>query len=133
MNRPNRTMPETAKILIVEDEAIVAMEIQDLLETNGYAVAGIAVTGEDAVRKAINARPDLVLMDVTLRGGMTGIEAAERILDARIIPVLFLTAAADQAGILPLQDRTACGFVSKPFEERGFLSEVRKLLQAAHR
>jgi len=133
MNKPNRIIAEPAKILIVEDEAIVAMEIQDILETNGYAVAGLAATGEDAVRKALDTRPDLVLMDITLRGGINGIEAAARILDARIIPVLFLTAAADQAGIRRVRERTACGFVSKPFEERGFLSEVRRILQAAHR
>jgi len=126
--------PESpAKILIVEDETIVAMEIQDLLEAEGWTVAGVSTSGEDAVGKARDTRPDLVLMDITLRGGMTGIEAAERILDARIIPVLFLTAAADQAGIRRVQDRTACGFVSKPFEERGLLSEVRNLLQAARR
>ena len=122
-----------AKILIVEDETIVAMEIQDLLEAEGWSVSGVSTSGEDAVRKARDTRPDLVLMDITLRGGMTGIEAAERILDARIVPVLFLTAAADQGGIRRVQDRTACGFISKPFEEGAFIGEIRSLLQAARR
>jgi CheY-like chemotaxis protein len=126
-------MPEIAKILIVEDETIVAMEIQDLLEAEGWIVSGVSASGEDAIRKALDGRPDLVLMDITLRGGMTGIEAAERILEGRIIPVLFLTAAADQTGIRRIQERTACGFVSKPFEERALLGEVRNLLQAARR
>lgn len=126
-------MPEIAKILIVEDETIVAMEIQDLLEAEGWIVSGVSASGEDAIRKALDGRPDLVLMDITLRGGMTGIEAAERILEGRIIPVLFLTAAADQIGIRRIQERTACGFVSKPFEERALLGEVRNLLQAARR
>ena len=124
---------QPVKILIVEDETIVAMEIQDLLENEGWTVVGVASSGEDAVRKARDERPDVVLMDITLRGKMTGIEAAELILDARLVPVLFLTAAADQAGIRRVQERTACGFVSKPFEERAFLGEVRKLVSAAGR
>jgi CheY-like chemotaxis protein len=114
--------------LVAEDESIVAMEIQGLLEAEGWAVAGVAATGEDAVRKARATRPDLVLMDITMRGPMTGVEAAERILDERVIPVLFLTAAADPAGIRRIQGRTACGFISKPFEERAFIAEIRKLL-----
>ncbi|MGD0783016.1 MAG: response regulator [Candidatus Aminicenantales bacterium] len=122
-----------ARILIVEDETIVAMEIQDLLEAEGWTVTGVSTSGEDAVGKARDTRPDLVLMDITLRGGMTGIEAAERILDAGVIPVLFLTAAADQSGILRIRERTDCGFVSKPFEERAFIIEIRRLLQAARR
>jgi CheY-like chemotaxis protein len=127
------TAESPPKILIVEDEAIVAMEIQDLLEGQGYAVVGSSSSGADAVAQAAGFDPDLVLMDVTLRGEMTGIEAAERILDIRAIPVLFLTAAADQAGIRRVQDRTACGFISKPFEERVLLNEVRRLLQAGPR
>jgi CheY-like chemotaxis protein len=114
--------------LVAEDESIVAMEIQGLLEAEGWAVGGVAATGEDAVRKARATRPDLVLMDITMRGPMTGVEAAERILDERVIPVLFLTAAADPAGIRRIQGRTACGFISKPFEERAFIAEIRKLL-----
>jgi CheY-like chemotaxis protein len=128
------TAPESpVKILIVEDETIVAMEIQDLLEGEGWTIAGIASSGEDAVRKARESRPDVVLMDITLRGKMSGVEAAEIILDAHIIPVLFLTAAADQAGILRVRERTTCGFVSKPFEERSFLGEVRKLIESTGR
>ena len=124
---------QPVKILIVEDETIVAMEIQDLLENEGWTVVGVASSGEDAIRRARDERPDVVLMDITLRGKMTGIEAAELILDARLVPVLFLTAAADQAGIRRVQERTACGFVSKPFEEQSFLGEVRKLVLSAGR
>jgi CheY-like chemotaxis protein len=133
MNESLRPPTEPVKILVVEDETIVAMEIQDLLENEGWTVVGVASSGEDAVRKARDERPDVVLMDITLRGKMTGIEAAERILDARLVPILFLTAAADQAGIRRVRERTACGFVSKPFEERSFLGEVRKLVLSAGR
>ena len=91
-------------------------------------MAGVAATGEDAVRKARETRPDLILMDITLRGPMTGVQAAEHILDERTVPVLFLTAAIDLAGIRRIQGRTACGFTSKPFEEQAFIAEVRKLL-----
>ena len=133
MNESLRPSTDPVKILIVEDETIVAMEIQDLLENEGWTVVGVASSGEDAIRRARDERPDVVLMDITLRGKMTGIEAAELILDARLVPVLFLTAAADQAGIRRVQERTACGFVSKPFEEQSFLGEVRKLVLSAGR
>ena len=133
MNESLRPSTDPVKILIVEDETIVAMEIQDLLENEGWTVVGVASSGEDAIRRARDERPDVVLMDITLRGKMTGIEAAELILDARLVPVLFLTAAADQAGIRRVQERTAGGFVSKPFEEQSFLGEVRKLVLSAGR
>ena len=109
------------------------MEIRNLLEAAGWTVAGLSTSGEDAVHKVPETRPDLVRMDITLRGAKNGIEAAERILDARIIPVLFLTAAADQSGIVRVQDRTVCGFVSKPFDQAALIGAIRSLLQSVRR
>ena len=69
----------TIKVLVVEDEQLTALFIKTLLEDNGYIVAGMAMTGEDAIAKALAHRPDLILMDILLQGDMDGIEAAHRI------------------------------------------------------
>ena len=84
-------------ILIVEDEAIVAKDIQQSLKKAGYNVVGVASTGEKAIELANEKKPDLVLMDIMLKGPMSGIEAAEEIRLALNIPVVFLTAYADES------------------------------------
>jgi CheY-like chemotaxis protein len=81
-----------ARILVVEDESIVQLDLQSRLRRLGYAVIGSAVSGEEAIIKAAELKPDLVLMDVRLEGRMDGIEAAAQIRAAREVPVLFLTA-----------------------------------------
>ncbi len=81
-----------ARILVVEDESIVQLDLQSRLKRLGYIVVGSAVSGEDAIIKASELEPDLVLMDVRLEGRMDGIEAAARIRASREVPVLFLTA-----------------------------------------
>ena len=82
-------------ILVVEDEAIVANDIRDTLISLGYDVAGTAKTGESALEKIAETRPDLVLMDIHLAGKMDGIETAGQIHENFGIPVIFLTAYAD--------------------------------------
>ncbi|ADL57802.1 GAF domain-containing protein [Methanothermobacter sp. KEPCO-1] len=86
----------TARILLVEDEAITAMDLQRKLEFQGYDVIGIAHSGEAAVELAEKHRPDLILMDIILRGPMSGVEAAERIKDLDI-PVVFLSAHSEES------------------------------------
>ena len=81
-----------AQILVVEDEKIVALEIVDRLKNIGYKVPESASTGEEAIQKASEVRPDLVLMDIKLKGDMDGIEAAEKIRSRYGIPVVYLTA-----------------------------------------
>ena len=84
-----------AQILIVEDEGIIAKDIQNTLEGLGYAVLAVASSGKEAIKKAAEALPDLVLMDIVLEGYMDGVEAAERIRDRLDIPVVYLTAYSD--------------------------------------
>ncbi len=81
-----------AKILIVEDEGIVAIDIRRRLKRLDYDVAAVAGSGEEAIEKAIETHPDLVMMDIKLRGEMDGIQAAQQILDLLGIPVAYLTA-----------------------------------------
>ncbi|HET8686153.1 MAG TPA: response regulator, partial [Methanosarcina sp.] len=84
-----------AKILVVEDQNIVALNIRNKLKNLGYTVPGTASTGEEAIRKAELTNADLVLMDIMLKGEMDGIEAAREIKNRLGIPVLYLTAYTD--------------------------------------
>ena len=88
-------MGETA-ILIVEDEAIVARDLRQRLRDMGYTVVGMASRGEEAVQKAETLHPDLVLMDIHLASEMDGIQASETIRAHLDVPVIFLTACADE-------------------------------------
>lgn len=106
------------KILIVEDETIIARDIQAQLEGMGYAVAGRAVAGQEAVALADALRPDLVLMDIQLAGPMDGIVAAQAIRDQFFIPVIFLSAFAADAIIARAKLTEPYGYILKPFSER---------------
>ena len=107
-----------ASILVVEDESIVALDILNLLESFGYRGPEWVATGEDAIEKAHNIRPDLVLMDISLAGRISGLEAAAIIRESLDIPVLYLTANSDRATIQKAQDTGPVGYVLKPFEKR---------------
>jgi PAS domain S-box-containing protein len=117
-------MSRQDRILIVEDENIVAVDIQDRLEHLGYKVIGHAVSGEDAIRLAHEAKPDIVLMDIMLKGKMDGIEAAESIRRDPDIPVVFLTAYADQKTLQRAKITEPYGYILKPFEEREIHSTI---------
>jgi CheY-like chemotaxis protein len=105
-------MGET-RILVVEDEAIVAADLQSKLQRLGYVVCGIAFSGAEAIRKAGETRPDLVLMDVRLQGNMTGLEAASQIRESRRVPVVYITAYASFLGAVERIEELL--YVSKPF------------------
>jgi|Deesub1362A_J573_1020465.scaffolds.fasta_scaffold00013_17 diguanylate cyclase (GGDEF)-like protein/PAS domain S-box-containing protein len=119
---------EEVRILIVEDEGIVAKDIQNRLKKLGYSVAGIVASGEDAVKKAEETRPDLVLMDIKLKGEMNGIGAAEQIRKKFDIPVIYLTAYADEDTIERAKVTEPFGYMLKPFEERELRSNIEMAL-----
>src|SRR4051812_37196128 len=106
------------RILVVEDEGIVAMEIQNRLNSMGYAVVAVVPAGEAAIKKAGELQPDLVLMDIRLKGKLDGISAAEQIRAQFDIPVIFLTAYADEHTLQRAKVTEPYGYVLKPFEER---------------
>ena len=106
------------KILIVEDERIVAEDIKMSLHKIGYEVSGIAVTGMEAIRKAEKLKPNLVMMDIILEGEMDGIEAAEIIRSRLDIPVIYLTAYADDTTLERARMTEPFGYILKPFEDR---------------
>jgi len=105
-----------AKILVVEDEAIVAMGIKHKLETMGHRVVDTVSTGKDAIRVAREEKPDLVLMDIVLKGEMDGIEAARRIRDQFDIPIIYLTAYADEEMLTRAKVTEPYGYIVKPFK-----------------
>jgi CheY-like chemotaxis protein len=117
---------EQVSVLIVEDEAIVALDTQELLQGLGYGVCGIASSGEEAVEKAAAVRPDLVLMDIWLKGEMDGIEAADRIIPLSI-PVIYATAHSDPTTLERAMRTRPSGYVLKPFGE----TELRVAIEVA--
>jgi two-component system, response regulator PdtaR len=106
-----------SRILVVEDEAIVAMGIKQKLEDLGHQVVDIVFTGEDAVQTALNKQPELILMDIVLKGSMDGIEAAAKIRNQLDIPVIYLTAYSDEEVLERARMTEPYGYIIKPFKK----------------
>lgn len=104
-------------VLVVEDESIVSKDIQHSLKKLGYNVVGAAATGERAIELARSENPDIVLMDIMLKGDMNGIETAEVVKREMNIPVIFLTAYADEATLAKAKVTEPYGYIIKPFKE----------------
>ncbi len=107
-----------AKVLVVEDEKIVAKDIAKTLQRLGYMVVASVSSGEEAIQKVSEIQPDLVLMDIMLKGKMDGIEAAEEIKANFNIPVIYLTAYADEQTLQRAKITEPFGYIIKPFDER---------------
>ena len=114
------------KILIVEDELITAADMKFTLEDMGYEVVGTASTGQNAIDIAVEKSPDLVLMDVNLKGKMTGIEASKEIISLNI-KVIYLTGQSDPSN-LATGEKGACGFIMKPFDPKKLKKAVEEAL-----
>jgi two-component system response regulator LytT len=105
------------KVLVVEDESIVSKDIQHSLKRLGYIISGAAATGEKAITLASEEKSSIVLMDIMLKGDMNGIEAAEIIKREHNIPVIFLTAYADESTLEKAKITEPYGYIIKPFKE----------------
>jgi signal transduction histidine kinase len=112
------------KILVVEDEAIVAEDIASRLENMGYEIVDILATGEEAIAIAKNTQPDLVLMDIILQGKIDGVEAAREIRTHFKIPVVYLTANADDKTLNRAQITEPFGYILKPFKEKELFATI---------
>lgn len=121
-------MIENPKILVVEDENIVARDIHYTLESLGYNVCGVVATGEESVKKAFIMNPDLILMDIKLNGNMDGLYAARQIQSHLNIPVIYLTACGDENSMKQLDKTKPYGYINKPFEERELQSKIETIL-----
>ena len=116
------------QILVVEDKGIVAEDIQRSLQALGYGVSGVASSGEEAIKKAEETRPDLVLMDIMLQGELDGIEAADQIRSRFNIPIIYLTAYADDKTLERAKITEPFGYIIKPFEDRELHTTVEMAL-----
>jgi PAS domain S-box-containing protein len=114
--------------LIVEDEGIIAKDIQSTLNRLGYSVIGIASSGEEAIKKAMEIHPDIVLMDIVLEGAMDGVEAAGYIHDHFDIPVVYLTAYSDDTTLQRAKITEPFGYILKPFHEKELYTTIEMAL-----
>ncbi len=117
-------MNDGRRILVVDDERIVAQDIMEVLSHMGCDVVGTALSGEEAIAKAEQFHPDLILMDITLQGEMDGVEAATIIRQRLDIPCVFLTAYSDSSYLERAKLTQPAGYMVKPFEEAGLRSTV---------
>jgi diguanylate cyclase (GGDEF)-like protein/PAS domain S-box-containing protein len=119
---------EKTRILIVEDEGLIARDVENMVKNAGYEVCGIASTGEEAIERADKTQPDLILMDIILRGDMDGVEAAERIRDHFNIPVIYLTAHTDENTLERAKLTEPQGYTLKPVEQKELLTVIEMAL-----
>lgn len=116
------------QILIVEDERIVAEDLRLMLERLGYQVVGSASSGDEAIKKLEAAKPNLVLMDIRIQGSLDGIDVAEQVVAQYGIPVIYLTAYADETTVERAKGTLPAGYILKPFEERSLKTAIEMAL-----
>lgn len=115
-------------VLVVEDESFQAVFLQRMLRRLGYEAPEHAVTGPEAIEKAVRTSPDLILMDVRLRGSMDGITAADLIQRNRGVPVIYMTAYADQATVRRAHHTNCYGFLEKPVDDNVLRNAIESAL-----
>ncbi|NMB79405.1 MAG: response regulator [Methanomicrobiales archaeon] len=111
-------------VLIVEDEGVVALSIQAALTKMGYRVVGIAVTGTEAIALATDHKPDVILMDIHIKGDMDGIRTTEKLSEITDIPVIFLTAYADDETVQRAIRTKSHAYLVKPYNPRELYSNI---------
>jgi YesN/AraC family two-component response regulator len=112
------------QVLIVEDERLVAKHIAQLLQDEGYMICAIASDGKTAIQKVVEHRPDLILLDIRIKGEMDGTEVAASIQPLYDIPIVYLTAFSDSETIERVQATNPMGYVLKPFRREQLLSTI---------
>jgi len=116
---------EKTKVLVVEDEKIVAKHLQKAMNNLGYTVSAVVSSGEEALKKVEETKPDLVLIDILLKGDLDGIETAQHIKDRFKTPVVFLTAYADETTLQRAKQTEPYGYLIKPFQEKELNSTIK--------
>ena len=120
------------RVMVVEDEGVVALQIRESLEGLGYTVPLVALSGEEAVEKLLETEPDLILMDIKLTGGLSGIEAARKIRGLLDVPVVYLTAFSDRETLELAKVTDPYGYILKPFDEKS-LNAIIEMSLSRHR
>jgi two-component system, response regulator PdtaR len=120
---PVPAAPPPRRVLLAEDEALIRLDLKEMLEEEGFEVVGEVGDGESAVKLAESLRPDLIILDVKMPG-MDGITAAERIAETRIAPVVMLTAFSQRDLVERARDAGAMAYLVKPFQKRDLLPAI---------
>jgi CheY-like chemotaxis protein len=120
------------KILVVEDEAIIALDIQSILSKIGFGQSEVVHSGEESIQKVAAGRPHLVLMDIKLKGKLDGIQAAHEIFYQYNVPVVYITAFGDEGTLKRANGTARYGFITKPFEETVLQSTIQNALHKAY-
>ncbi len=123
------------QVLVIEDEGVLALHIAQLLQDEGYNIYDIVQDGQAAIKKVIECQPDLILLDIRIKGEIDGIEVAEYIQSLYDIPILYITAFVDRKTIERAQRTSPMGYIIKPFRREQLLSSIAIALatHAAHR
>jgi CheY-like chemotaxis protein len=115
------------RVILVEDESLISEMLGDMLEDLGHTVCGTLASGEGVVSEVLKEEPDLVIMDIKLKGVMTGIEAARAIKQARDIPIIYLTGYSDDGVVKQARETGAAGYLVKPVSK----SDLRECIDRA--
>lgn len=121
-NSQGKTMSK--KIIIVEDEAIIAIEIESTLSLLGYQVVGKAMNGDKALDLFANTECDLIMLDISIKGSLTGIDLAKVIRKKYQLPFIFLTSFSDRSTLDLVKETNPYGYIVKPFNEKDLLSTI---------
>lgn len=122
---------EKKEILIVEDEGVIALQIESALQRMGHSVVGIYASGEKALESMETARPDLVLMDIKIQGRLDGIEVADRIRKQYNIPIIYITAHSEESTIERVKLTEPYGYLLKPVSQKELQIAVEMVLYKA--
>ena len=133
INPPKIKLSKTIQILVVEDETIIALNLKESLESLGYTVVGIAASGEKAIEKATKYRPDLVLMDIRIKGNMDGISTAQQIWESCSIPAIYVTGHSDRSTLERAKVTAPFGYLLKPVKEQELYIAIETALQRYER
>ena len=119
---------EKIKILIVEDDSIIAMFTREILSRKGYTVLNAVSSAEEAMAMVESESPDLILMDITLDGPIDGIEATRKIMSSNNVPVIFITANTDEHTLKRAHEAGAFGLLRKPFMPNDLYSSINRAI-----
>jgi len=117
---------DDSKILIVEDDIIMAADLKQRLESMGYNIVGIASKGKDAIKKCKETNPDLILMDIFIKGDIDGIETAQTIRNIYNIPHIYLTGNYDNTIFKRAATTLPHGYITKPFDDTGLQNAIER-------
>lgn len=121
-------MISKAKILIVEDDYIIALDLKEILEELDYEVIGIVATADDMVEKVKKHEPDLVLLDISLKGEKTGIDAANKVRETSNVPILYVTAYTEKNLSKDVSGTEPYLYLIKPYDINGLSIKIKQLL-----